>query len=746
MKLVNLKSQNQWVNWKYKGDTKVPISVLGKATGTNRLYQDTWGTFEQAQNNKNVDGIGLILDNGLCGIDIDKRDINDPITQDIFQLMDTYTEYSPSGNGFHILFTVDVDKLPNNILERYYQKNPQNKIECYISGLTNRYFTFTENVIIDKPINERTEQLLTFLEKYMVRNYIALEDTESENLEEIGKNIISIIVSSNQVGKFYRLYYEGTISDYNNDESSADMALCSILAFYCGEDFELIDSIFCGSKLYRKKWDRLDYKYNTITKAIKNCNGNFYKNGINIRLVNKIKKFVPEKSCSHNDIGLSELFAKIYKNQIVYNASAKCWYYYNGKVWVEDTSNMITLQKMTEFSKALLAYTSQITDDGIRNSFSKCVDKLGNLGARETIVKDSRDKMFIKQTDFDKNKSLFNCQNGTLNLETFEFSQHNPNDLLSKISNVEYDPKATCPTFKKFMNEIMQNNTNKINYLKKALGYSLTCSTKEETCFILYGKTTRNGKGTLTDTISYMLGDYAVTAMPETLSLKKWKDSTRASGDIARLNGCRFLNISEPSQQMIVDSALLKTLTGRDKITARHLHQNEFEFYPQFKLFINCNYLPIIEDNTVFTSNRVNVITFDRHFKSNEQDKELKDKLKNPNEISGIFNWCLEGLKKYRQEKLIPPLEIKQATFDYGKSNDKFNVFFNAELIESNNNVSLSSIYDRYCKWCKENKILPLEKSKIKKRLEQMKILKNKATVKGKTTSNVIIGYELKED
>lgn len=439
------------------------------------------------------------------------------------------------------------------------------------------------------------------------------------------------------------------------------------------------------------------------------------------------------------------MFAKIYKNQVVYNATASQWYYYNGKVWLEDIGTMITLQRMKEFSKSLLAYALSITNESTRENFVKYVNKLGNLKSRETIVKDGRDKMCIYQTNFDRKKDLFNCQNGTFNLRTFEFLPHNPTDLLSKISNFIYDPKATCNRFKKFINEIMQGNQNKINYLQKALGYSLTCDTSEETCFILYGSKTRNGKGTLTDTISYMLGDYSMTSMPETLTQKKYKDSTRATGDIARLNGCRFLNISEPSQQMVIDSALLKTLLGRDKITARHLQQKEFELYPIFKLFINCNYLPIINDNTVFSSGRINVINFDRYFKPNEQDKTLKDKLKNSTEISGIFNWCLEGLKKYYKERLIPPLEIKQATENYGRTNDKFTMFLNQEMVKSRNNSTLSCVYDRYYNWCKKNNLLPLEKSKIKEKLIENNIFKNKGTVNGRTTSNVVIGYELKQ-
>lgn len=750
MIIEDLKTHKQWVNWIYRetknGTTKVPISPKGKKTGTNKQYQYTWTTFENAKNNKNVDGIGLILTNGICGIDIDKRDINDPIVQDIFNLMDTYTEYSPSGKGFHLLFSVNMEQIPTDILTKFYQKNPHNKIECYISGLTNRFFTFTENVIIDKPINERTEQLLTFLNKYMQRTNTTIESESNESLENSCKYIIDIISKSEQSEKFDNLYFQGDISEYNDDKSSADMALCSILAFYCGEDFELIDTLFSNSKLYRLKWDRHDYKFNTITKAIDNCNGNFYRNGINFRLLEILKKLTPEKRYSQNDIGMSELFSDIYKSQLRYNVTARQWYYYNGKIWKEDTGAMITLQKMKELSKALIVYGSSIPDDSRRGHFVKYVNQLGNYNVRDKVVKDSRTRIFIEQNDFDKNKNLFNCKNGTLNLKTFEFTPHNPNDLLSKVSNVVYDPKKTCPTFTKFINEIMQDNKNKVNFLQTIFGYSLTSDTSQETCFILYGPSSRNGKSTLMDTISYMLGDYATTTMPETLSQKKNKDSTKASSDIARLDGARLLNISEPPQQMIIDSALLKTLLGKDKISARYMYKEFFEFYPMFKVFINTNYLPMIDDNTVFDSGRVNVITFDRHFSANEQDKNLKKKLKNQDEISGIFNWCLQGLKKYTEVGLNIPEDIQKATSMYELSNDKFSHFILQELVESDENVTLHDLYYRYCDWCRKNNIPRQSKSEIKDKLIKRNIFAPQARVYGITRQNVIIGYILRND
>lgn len=756
--IAELKRQKIWLCWNYDEEKgKVPKSYKNTATGTDEKYLETWCTYDEAMSAKEkygFDGIGFVIPKDYFGIDIDKRDFEDTTTKDILSNFDsTYVEKSPSCKGFHIIGKVNLTKIPKNadgtkLNEKYYQKNPHNKIECYIGGLTNRFFTFTENVIEDKSINDCTEQLLTFLDKYMKRE---TKETaviaDSDILDMACGDIIEIIKTSEQAEKFNKLFFAGDTTAYGEDESCADMALCSILAFYCGEDVELIDKLFCKGKLYREKWNRLDYKHSTIKKAIALCKGKFYKNGVNFRMLEKLKKLIPEKRYSHNDIGMSELFADMFKSQLRYNTTAKQWYYFNGKVWKEDSGAMIARQKMKELSKTLLAYMPYIKDEEKKDTYLKYIKTLGSYTTRKKILEDSQSKMFISQTDFDKNKDLFNCQNGTLNLSTFEFTPHNPNDLLSKISNVVYDPKATCPQFKKFINDVMLGNKNKIDFLQKIFGYTLTAETLLEKCFILYGKTTRNGKGTLMDTILYMLGDYGMTAVPETLALKKWKDSSRASGDIARLNGCRFVNISEPSHDMVIDSALLKTLTGRDKITARFLNQNEFEFYPMFKLFINCNYLPIINDDTVFKSNRINVITFDKHFTEEEQDPTLKDRLKAEDEIAGIFNWCIEGLKNFREEGLTTPKEIEIATAEYEKKNDKIDKFFKQELVKnSKKNISCNDAYNKYCEWCDKNKLPSLSKSEFMQYLKNKKYWQKQGTVNGKTVQNVVRGYDFKDN
>lgn len=122
---------------------------------------------------------------------------------------------------------------------------------------------------------------------------------------------------------------------------------------------------------------------------------------------------------------------------------------------------------------------------------------------------------------------------------------------------------------------------------------------------------------------------------------------------------------------MLFDVDLLKTLLWRDSTTVRHLYEREYKFVLHFKLFINTNYLPLIQDDSLFSSGRINVITFDRHFSLEEQDTRLKEKLKTAENISGIFNWCLEGLKMLKEHGAEPPEAVINATADYRQRSDK---------------------------------------------------------------------------
>ena len=467
-------------------------------------------------------------------------------------------------------------------------------------------------------------------------------------------------------------------------------------------------------------------------------------------IIEKIKELKPEINMELNDLGNGWLFATVFKDLCRYNATVKEWFFYKNGVWKQDTGGMITSGYAKALADALIIYCLGIEDERTKSPFLKHCARLGQLRYRETMIKDARDHHFFYSEDLEENLFILNCQNGVLDLKTFEFKPHSPEYLCSKIANVSYNPDAADTEWTKFINSALENDTEKIEYLQKLLGYSLTGGTQEESCYLLYGSTTRNGKSTCVETYAYMLGNtdgYALNMKPETLATKTNTDSRQASGDIARLRGCRFLNASEPPKKMVFDAALLKTLLGRDSITARFLHQNEFQFIPVFKLFVNTNFLPTITDQTLFSSGRINVITFNKHFSPEEQDKGLKDRLKKPENLSGLLNWCLEGLQRYYKEGALPPKEVQAATDQYQSDSDKVGGFIQECLVKiPGKNSKAKDIYTEYGKWCDDNGFGTENKNNFFAELKSKGIFAKTGTVGGRTFRNVVKDYVIAAD
>ena len=464
-------------------------------------------------------------------------------------------------------------------------------------------------------------------------------------------------------------------------------------------------------------------------------------------LLERLKIIKPEKEYKLTDLAYGRFFAKIFEDQARFNVTTKSWYIYNGKIWTDDESQFLTVhQYAKELYDALLLYALDLPDGALTANFVSWVSKYSHLSKRETLIRDARSEFFFTKEDLDSNIYKFNCLNGTLDLKSFEFCPHSPTDLLSKISNVIYDPDAKSPRWEKFIDEVLEGNADKIKYIQKILGYCLTGLTEAEQFFILYGSKTRNGKSSLVETFGHMLGGsngYALTIQPETLAVKTNKDSRTHTTDIARLRGCRFVNAPEPPSRMHLDTALVKNWTGGDTISAREIFEKQTEFRPQFKLLMNTNWLPSITDRTLFSSRRVNIIEFNRHFLPHEQDSSLKATLREPDNISGIFNWCLEGLREYYRDGLNPPDCVVNANNRYYKNSDKVQLFIDDCLVKSGQNVKAGTVYSLYMTWCNDNQVSTLSKSLFFEELKLKNLFAKIGTVEGKTEHNVLLGHEL---
>lgn len=419
------------------------------------------------------------------------------------------------------------------------------------------------------------------------------------------------------------------------------------------------------------------------------------------------------------DIGTSNLFIDSCKDELVYCADIGDWYSWNGKHWQRDT-----LLKRNELLKNLCDYCiTYIAGSDIeqkqKSALLQYYCKLADKNFRDKILKDSMSINPISSSMFDKHKYLFNCQNGTYDFEKHIFKDFDKNDYLTDISNVVYDPNAQCPRFEQYLNEVFEDDKTKIDYLLKMSAYCLTGDTSRECFFVLYGDKTRNGKGTFVGTFTHLAGTYSQTLNQASITKKNINNGgSNASPDIAKLKNCRIASVSELEDGMVLNVSLMKTFTGGDTQTARFLHKEEFEFIPQFKIIINTNVLPKMSDDSIFRSDRIHLLCFDRHFEPNERDLHLKDKLKT--EISGIFNMIVKYYDKLQEEGFILPESTKKTIEQYQLNSNNILLFIKENMFESPTSYEKASdVFDKYTKWCEECGYKAMGKKTFREKFER---------------------------
>ena len=752
-----LKERGAFCLWKYEERdgrrTKVPYQINGfRANSTDKATFTDYDT--AASHMDGYDGIGIGVFENICAIDIDscvENGVLSELAENIIARMDSYTEYSPSGTGVRILFKAS---LPAFDKDRFYINNRQIKLEVYVAGYTNRFVTVTGNAISGIGIEERTEALSEVLDRYMRKAEKPVSRVAAPGSYLSDASVLKRAFASKQGEKFNALW-NGALPE-GKSHSEADAALCAMLAFWCGGDTEQMDRLFRNSGLYRDKWERDDYRQATLTKAVAMCS-DFYRPVGKTSAAddfNDIQQTVNALSPAENDrypwndIGNGRLFADVFKAIARFVPERKQWFIYNGTRWVSDTGSLKAMELCKALADALMRYALDIHDEHKRKSYIDFCRKWQSRHMRITILSDAQSVYPISMQEFDSDRFLFNCANGTLDLRTMEFRGHSAEDRLTKITPTEYDPHAWSDRYNRFISEIMSGDTEKAKFLQKALGYSVSGDTRFECMFFLYGETTRNGKGTLMESILRVMGDYGRAVRPETIALKHSVNSQNPSEDIARLAGIRLANISEPSRGLLLNAAQVKSMTGNDTLNARFLHENSFDFQPQFKLYVNTNYLPVITDTTLFTSGRVLIIPFDKHFEESEQDKGLKAEFAKPEVQSAILNWMLEGYRLLQTDGFEVPKSVCNATQAYYHESDKIAQFAEDCLVaDPGAETKTAELYDAYRTWCAGNGCYVENNKNFIAELRKFdvgKVIRKRPKSGGEKTT-VLMGYALRE-
>lgn len=398
------------------------------------------------------------------------------------------------------------------------------------------------------------------------------------------------------------------------------------------------------------------------------------------------------------DLGNAERFTRMFGDRLKYCHQFGTWLIWDGmRHKIDETEQIMQFAKkaVRSFHEDMKTYAGTPMYEKIQ----KHAIRSESLSRLRAMLELSQHMLAVHVNDLDSNNWLLNVQNGTVDLKTGRLLPHDKERMITKLAPIKYDEKADCPQFKKFMQDVFADNPEIIPFMQKYFGYSLTGDTSEQIMAFSYGAMGSNGKSTLMELFMDMLGDYGETAASDTFILKR---SEGIPNDIARLRGARFVKISELKQNSKMNEALLKQVTGNDKITARFLRQEYFSYLPTFKLMILTNHKPKLTGDDPALWRRIILVPFLQRFDGERKDKKLPEKLRQ--EYSGILNWCIKGCLKWQKEGLAPPASVLQATRQYQEESDVINNWMEDCCITAPNIVSKTTdLFNSYEQWCKEN-------------------------------------------
>jgi putative DNA primase/helicase len=394
------------------------------------------------------------------------------------------------------------------------------------------------------------------------------------------------------------------------------------------------------------------------------------------------------------DLGNSQRFVLRHGLILRYCHPSGSWYIFDGQRWKKDDQGLIwELAKDTTLRIADEA--GVVTGATEQREMFKWAGSSQGKSKIASMIDLARSTLPILPDEMDTNPDLLNFPNGTMDLQDFSFHTARRDDLITKVTGCTYDPLATCPKWEKFLDTIMAGNWDLITYLQRAAGYSLTGHTGERVLFLCHGGGA-NGKSTFLNVLLGVFHEYGMAVEAATFCVSR-SDSVR--NDLAALKGARFVIATEAGKGKRLDEGIIKKLTGGgDKVRARFLFHEEFEFQPECKIWWGFNSAPRITDSTDSIWNRVKMIPFSVVIPESERDKHLQEKL--AEEMPGIMNWMLSGLREYYRIGLAEPKEVKCATEEYRDEQDNLADFFADRcIVEPGAIVGATELYNEYTQW-----------------------------------------------
>ena len=792
-----LKFMRRWVCYRLEDrdgkKTKTPVNAISGSYARSN-DSSTWTTFNVALNGVvkyRCEGLGFMLGDGIFGVDLDNHPDKDGVCMDnvtfeafcseFIKQLDSYTEKSQSGLGVHIICK---GSLPEG-------RRRKGCVEMYDSF---RFFAMTGNTINAKPIEERTEHIIPLWKKHlddseeMAKRTISYENrssslydfstpyfAETTNYEQgpalDDDEVIRKAIASKGGAEFWKLY-NGDMSDYGDDHSAADMALCSKLAFWCNGDRVQIDRIFRKTPLMREKWDRRHgkdtYGNLTIDRALQTMQSGYvptikkraFADDFSKRAEAEIKAASSDVNYMNiddegepifrtkqvfseytlDDTGNAMRFYDQFGDCFRYNKDDNVFMFWTGKTWVVDNKTIIRkyanklIDMMRDEYAGIKAEANTLAGDeqaykakmAYADAFMKNVSRLSNKAGKDAMLSElqSIGKMAICNREFDRDPYLLNTDSGVVDLRTGEVSQFRKDLYLSRNTNVKVSYEEPS-IWLRFLNDVFDRGNKDetreiIEAFRIAVGYSLTGRVSGQAMFILYGNGS-NGKSTFNNIMAHIMGNYSYSIDSNLLMAQgNGTPNTSIQFTLAELVGIRYLDTKETDDGAKLAESTVKSMTGGDQINAQHKYGKPFAFSPQFKLWMSTNNLPIIRGTDEGIWRRIFLFPFLKHFTDAEKDPDMPEKLRS--EADRILGWCIKGCMDFikRGERLYKPECMEKAKAEYRQEMDVVSKFIDKECVtDPTAKVTTAGLYKAFKNWCMDSNEYAMKESKFSAEMQK---------------------------
>ncbi|MBB6091900.1 putative DNA primase/helicase [Povalibacter uvarum] len=442
--------------------------------------------------------------------------------------------------------------------------------------------------------------------------------------------------------------------------------------------------------------------------------------------------------------GLAARFVMSYADDVRYDPKEDEWFCWNGKLWVPQARGRPAdaVEAMKAEVRRIVTEANAVPNAERRKRMlvwgAKCDNNGTVKGAMALASTDMRIR--LNRAKLDSDPHLLGTANGVLDLRTRQIVESNRDDYVTRRVVVPYDPDAKCPTWKRFLADVLctaetvtrgkkrttryRTHWGLVNFIRRFAGYLLYGGNPDRLIFFLYGEG-RNGKSVFIETLLELMGDYGIAAKSELLMQNgALRDSESAQPFMLRLRDTRYITASEVKEGMALDPSTVKTLTGGDVMTCRGLRSLPVQFTVLGKVVVRCNNRVVIDGGDQALWDRVVEIPFNRRIADAEQDKSLRQKLRA--ELPGILAWAVRGYADYADEGALKlPAIVRKQVADYRYAMDSLSQWMDECVQLDTAAKTLSSdVRSSYERWCerqameRQSVIVPVSRLELNKKLE----------------------------